>query len=244
MELGTILYCLRFETSLFVASYDSQAYGGSTQPRLHTGMSSESESELLYDWRFTTNQFVWAPSPLKVTARIFSNENPRSYSSYNILSDERIGLSFTIAAGPRQRIHSRIRVPWDSRPYFTVSDSRFPFLSPPTTRWAMVEVFDPAPHGNPVRSVCLSKSKSKLYVLRPEPSFTFHSLRSSEPPSPTQLSRNSHVLYFLLSSLRCPQSRDHPSPPTLPVIHSQTIVLRLVLFPGWPLWGADVFPAI
>jgi hypothetical protein len=35
-------------------------------------------------------------------------------------------LSSTIAAGPRQRIHSRIRVPWDSRPYFTLSDLRLP----------------------------------------------------------------------------------------------------------------------
>jgi hypothetical protein len=33
--------------------------------------------------------------------------------------DERTGLSFTIAAGPRQRSHSWVRVP-----YFTVSDSR------------------------------------------------------------------------------------------------------------------------
>jgi hypothetical protein len=53
-----------------------------------------------------------------------------------------MGLSFTIAAGPRQRIHSLVRVPWDSRPYFTVSDSRRPFLSPPTTHRATVEVFD------------------------------------------------------------------------------------------------------
>jgi hypothetical protein len=57
------------------------------------------------------------------------------------LSDERTGLSFTIAAGPRQRSHSRVRVLWDSRPYFTDSDSRLPFLLPPTIRR---EVFDPA----------------------------------------------------------------------------------------------------
>jgi hypothetical protein len=53
-------------------------------------------------------------------------------------------LSFTIVSGPRKRIHSRVRVPWGSRPYFTVSDLRLPFLSPPTTRRATVEVFDPA----------------------------------------------------------------------------------------------------
>jgi hypothetical protein len=33
----TIFCCLRFETSLFVASYDSQGYGGGIRPRLHTG---------------------------------------------------------------------------------------------------------------------------------------------------------------------------------------------------------------
>jgi hypothetical protein len=59
---------------------------------------------------------------------------------WGALSYERTGLLFTIAAGPRQRSHSRVRVPWDSRPYFTVSDLRFPFLSPPTTRRVTVEV--------------------------------------------------------------------------------------------------------
>jgi hypothetical protein len=90
---------------------------------------------------------------------------------WGTLSEERTGLSFTIAAGPRQSSHSRIRVPWDSWPYFTVSDSRLPqcggsgprmyipqgtgwpsytlrhrvpFSSPPTTRRAKVEVVVPA----------------------------------------------------------------------------------------------------
>jgi hypothetical protein len=60
------------------------------------------------------------------------------------LSDERTSLLFAIAAGPRQRSHSRVRAPWNSRPYFTVSDSRLPFSSPPTTRRTTVEGFDPA----------------------------------------------------------------------------------------------------
>jgi hypothetical protein len=81
---------------------------------------------------------------------------------WGALSDERTGLPFTIAAGPRQRSQSRVRVPRDSRPYFIVSDSRpptwrarspylylpgtgwpsyapkhwVPFSQPPTTRWA------------------------------------------------------------------------------------------------------------
>jgi hypothetical protein len=37
LGLATVFYCLRFETSLFVASYDSQGHGGGIRPRLHTG---------------------------------------------------------------------------------------------------------------------------------------------------------------------------------------------------------------
>jgi hypothetical protein len=53
-------------------------------------------------------------------------------------------MSFVYAAGPCQRSLSRVRVPRDSRPYFTVSDLRLPFSSPPTTRRVTVEVLDPA----------------------------------------------------------------------------------------------------
>jgi hypothetical protein len=63
---------------------------------------------------------------------------------WGALSDERTLLSFLCAAGPCQHSLSRVRVPWDSRPYFTVSDLRHPFLSPPTTRRVTVEVFYPA----------------------------------------------------------------------------------------------------
>jgi hypothetical protein len=45
---------------------------------------------------------------------------------HNIVSDERIGLSFTIAAGPRQRSQSQVRVPRDSLSHCTVSNSRLP----------------------------------------------------------------------------------------------------------------------
>jgi hypothetical protein len=39
--LMAIFYCLRFETSLFVASYDSQGHGGGIRSRLHTGLSQQ-----------------------------------------------------------------------------------------------------------------------------------------------------------------------------------------------------------
>jgi hypothetical protein len=41
LGLATVFYCLRFETFLFVASYDSQGHGGGIRPRLHMGYSVE-----------------------------------------------------------------------------------------------------------------------------------------------------------------------------------------------------------
>jgi hypothetical protein len=63
---------------------------------------------------------------------------------WGTLSDERTGLSFLHAAGPRQHSLSRVRVSSYSRPYLTVSDLRLHFSSPPTTRRVTAEVFDPA----------------------------------------------------------------------------------------------------
>jgi hypothetical protein len=63
---------------------------------------------------------------------------------WGVLSDEMTSLTFVYAAGPRQLSLSWVRVPWDSRPYFTVSDLSLPFLLPPTTRRVTVEVFEPA----------------------------------------------------------------------------------------------------
>jgi hypothetical protein len=42
---------------------------------------------------------------------------------WGALSGERMGLSFTIVAGPRQRSHLRVLVPRDSWPYFTILGS-------------------------------------------------------------------------------------------------------------------------
>jgi hypothetical protein len=72
---------------------------------------------------------------------------------WGALSDERTGLPFVCAAGPCQRSLSRVQVPWDLRPYFTDSDLRLPFSSPPTTRRVTVEVY-----------MCLSLLKSSLCV--------------------------------------------------------------------------------
>jgi hypothetical protein len=73
---------------------------------------------------------------------------------WGALSDERTGLSCVYAAGPCQRSLFRVRVPWDSRPYFTVSDLRLPFSSPPTTLRVTVELFDPASTRDCLNSSC------------------------------------------------------------------------------------------
>jgi hypothetical protein len=52
---------------------------------------------------------------------------------WGALSDERMSLSFVYAVGPCQRSLSWVWVPWDSRPYFTVSDLILSFTSPSTT---------------------------------------------------------------------------------------------------------------
>jgi hypothetical protein len=45
--------------------------------------SAERQSQLLYDWRVTANQFVLAPSPLRHTARFFSSQlNTCGHSPY------------------------------------------------------------------------------------------------------------------------------------------------------------------
>jgi hypothetical protein len=38
LDLATIFYSFSLETSLSVASYDSQGHGGGNRPRLHTGL--------------------------------------------------------------------------------------------------------------------------------------------------------------------------------------------------------------
>jgi hypothetical protein len=50
---------------------------------LFNPLKPESESELLYDWRFTANQFVLATSPLRLkTTHLFLQLNPYGHSPY------------------------------------------------------------------------------------------------------------------------------------------------------------------
>jgi hypothetical protein len=86
-------------------------------------------------------------------------------------SNKSTSLSFTIAACPRQRSHSWVRISWDSWPYFTVSDLRLPQPWGPGAR-----IYIPQEQGNP--------------VIPPGTGFPFHRLqrlaglrlRYSNPP--------------------------------------------------------------
>jgi hypothetical protein len=78
---GYIQYCSSFSTVL-----------GDLGPfrlelsRLYCTFHNKTASELLYDWRFTANQFALAPSPLRLTTNIFITEPLRSQSLCKILS--------------------------------------------------------------------------------------------------------------------------------------------------------------
>jgi hypothetical protein len=97
-------------------------------------------------------------------------------------------LSVAIAPGLPQRSHFRIQVPWDSWPYFTVSDSRLPFSSS-TTRSVNVEVFDPVS----TREVC----------TKPSPILFYHSRRSGYEAPPWR------ILYFVYAATVCLSTRCH-----------------------------------
>jgi hypothetical protein len=105
---------------------------------------------------------LWNKAP--IWDQIFISHTVAGLFMWGALSDERTGLSFTTTAGPCQRTHSRVRVPWDSRPYSTVSDSRLSFLSPRMTRRATVEAFDPAS----TRDLMKTTSNLTAVILNPE----------------------------------------------------------------------------
>jgi hypothetical protein len=83
---------------------------------------------------------------------------------WGALSDERTGLSFTIASGPCQCSHFQVRVFWDSSLYVTASDSRLPFSSPLTTHRAMVEVVKPTSTWGWLVSSDLLQSQSHIAI--------------------------------------------------------------------------------
>jgi hypothetical protein len=103
-------------------------------PILDNSNSNKSKSHC--DWRSVSQSVSksWCRAPSGAHDQILV------LFLWGALSDERTGLSFVYAVGPCQRSLFRVQVPWNSRPYFTVSDLRLSFSSPLTTRRVTVEV--------------------------------------------------------------------------------------------------------
>jgi hypothetical protein len=96
----------------------------------------------------------------------------RSCFLWGPLSDERTVLTFVYASGTCKSSLSRVRVPWYSKPYFTLSNLRLPFPSPPTTRRVTVEVFDPASTRVRKRGHGAEQSRAVAYCWQPASTVT------------------------------------------------------------------------
>jgi hypothetical protein len=132
---------------------------------------SKSKSKSCYDRRSIGRSVLVSSTHVGPKTRFFCCQTVAGLLMRGALSDEGRDLSFIIAAGLRQRGHSRVRVSRDSWSYFTVSDSGLPpptwrarspylylpgtewpiytprhwvpFSSPLTTRRATVKIFEP-----------------------------------------------------------------------------------------------------
>jgi hypothetical protein len=110
-----------------------------THTHTHTH-KHKSESELLYDWQFTANQFVLAPSPLRPTANIFFPLNTCGYSPYVTSSLTRrwvcplqllLGLaSAVILRSESRRTHDHILLS-QIRDFPNLDGQVLVFISPP-----------------------------------------------------------------------------------------------------------------
>jgi hypothetical protein len=180
----------------------------------HSGanVSLKSKSKLRYDRRSVGQSFLMSSTHLGLMTRFSLLSDSCGFVDMGVLSDERTELSFTNAAGPRQRSHSRVRVPLDSWPYFTASDSR-----PPTWRSRFPYLY-PQEQGGP--------------VIHPGTGFPFRCLlqlagprwRYSAPPphGPTPNQSLNYVSYFYNSG----RTEERPPPRT---IH---LLLPLFVFTG------------
>jgi hypothetical protein len=69
--------------------------------------------------------YLWINHPSGTYDQIYYCQIVAGLLMWDALSDERTGLSFSIVAGPRQRSHSQVQVPWDSRPLSQIRDFSF-----------------------------------------------------------------------------------------------------------------------
>jgi hypothetical protein len=79
LGLVTIFYSLRFETSFSSPTTRRVSLELFDPASIRVKSAKKSKSNLLYDWRFTANQFVLASSPSRRTTRDFSPIKPLRY---------------------------------------------------------------------------------------------------------------------------------------------------------------------
>jgi hypothetical protein len=103
-----------------VASYDSHGCGGGIRPRPQVKVKVTLQPTVSRPVCMVTS------THLGLTTIFCYCQTVAGLLMWGAFSDERMGLPFTIAAGPREWSHSWVRVPRNSWPYFTVSDSRRP----------------------------------------------------------------------------------------------------------------------
>jgi hypothetical protein len=93
-------------------------------------LTARTESE--YESYVTTDSqsasLSWNKAPISgLQPDIYYCQTIAGLLMWGALSYERKSLSFATAAGPRQRSHFRVRVPWHSWSYITLSTSRLAF---------------------------------------------------------------------------------------------------------------------
>jgi hypothetical protein len=110
-----------------------------------------------------------------------------------------MALSLTIAASPRQSSHSQVRVPRDSWPHFTVSDSRLPQPGRPGP-----PIYIPQEQGGPVIAPGAEQSRAKQSSnLLPATSQYGHSWHRA-PLGPMAIYLFSVKTFFFFSSFVVP----------------------------------------
>jgi hypothetical protein len=107
-------------------------------------LTSESESYIMTDGQsaslFGNIASIWGLRP-----DLYYCQTVAGLLMLGALSDERTGLPFTVAAGPRQRSHFRVRVPWDHILLSQIRD--FPFRRLLRLAGLLWRYSTPPPHG-------------------------------------------------------------------------------------------------
>jgi hypothetical protein len=93
--------------------YSTSPPHGNTESESEFEAESESESYVTTDDQSVS--VSWNEAPIRGFTTRFLLLTVAGLLMWGVLSNERTGLSFAIAAGPRQRSHSRVRIPWNLR---------------------------------------------------------------------------------------------------------------------------------